>query len=95
MSIEECGQEMAKELKLDTKLILITKIGEHSTKSHAKTATLCAVAQCASSEWQISIEYGIGRSFRDIVFMFSTNGSVNEQFLSCLTVDTIDALREA
>ena len=86
---------MANELKLDQKLIHITKIGEHSTESQDKTKPMYAVAQCASNEWQISIEYGIGRSFRDIVFMFSTTGAVSEQFLSCLTVDTIDALREA
>ena len=95
MSIEECEQEIANGLKLDPKLIHIIKIGDHSTESHDKTKTLYAIAQCASNEWQISIEYGIGRSFRDIVFMFSTTGAVSEQFLSCLTVDTIDALREA
>ena len=53
------------------------------------------VAQCSPIEYELNIEYGIGRYYRDIVYLFHTSGAVNTHFLSWLTVGNVKALRYA
>ena len=45
--------------------------------------------------YQVTIEYKIKRIFREIVFLFSSNGCMQPALLSFLSVDSIQALRNA
>ena len=45
--------------------------------------------------WQVTIVYGIRNQFKDIVALFSTDGSMSESFLKLLTVSSVGELRSA
>ena len=96
MSVAECAAELAKNLKVDVKIVHITKIKDNSTETFDASTAMYIVAKCEIHAFEITIEYAFGRTFRDVVKMFSTSGAMPiETFLQCMKVDTVEELRAA
>ena len=58
--------------------------------------TLRSAARNPGNDSQISVKFGVKRTFRDIVRMFSANGCMPAAFIPCcLRVDTVQEFRDA
>ena len=87
--------ELAKKLDAGIKpnQVAILKISGKDVKDCAKTDTL-RQHNDGGEEWKMTLEYAIGPTFRDIVSIFKSNGSMTESILTFVkNASTVEEVR--